>query len=194
VAFGLVLGAATGIPLGVVNVAVVEAATRAGRRAGAAIGAGGALADGVHAALAFAGLAPLLDRYERVRLALLALSAVVVIAYAAVVWRRPPLILSEPREAGRVEGRFLLGVSLTLPNPAALAAWVAVAGMLPSHSLGAAVGAAIGVAVGSAAWFVLLAHLAARRSLEGAGARRLSRILALALVSLAAFAILRELL
>src|SRR5262245_37306061 len=120
VVFGLVLGAATGIPLGVVNVAVVEAAMRAGRRTGAAIGAGGALADGVHAALAFAGLAPIITRHGGVRRALLAISVVVVCGYAAVVWRqRARPAPRDEREPPRSLWRaFGLGLSLTLPNPA----------------------------------------------------------------------------
>lgn len=85
-AAGAALGAATGIPLGVVNVALVEAAVRAGRRHATGIALGGALADGTHAALAFAGIAPLLP--PDLRRAMLALSAALVLAYALWVFRR----------------------------------------------------------------------------------------------------------
>ena len=85
-AAGAALGAATGIPLGVVNLALVEAAVRAGRRHATGIALGGALADGTIAALAFAGLAPLLP--PDLRRAMLFLSAAVVLGYAAWVWKK----------------------------------------------------------------------------------------------------------
>lgn len=53
---GVVLGVVTGLPIGVVNVAIVEAATRGERRFAIEIGLGGALADAVHAAIAFLGV------------------------------------------------------------------------------------------------------------------------------------------
>src|SRR5690606_22150843 len=52
-ALGVGLGAVTGMPIGVVNVAIVDAAVRGERRFATGIGIGGALADAGHAALAF---------------------------------------------------------------------------------------------------------------------------------------------
>jgi putative LysE/RhtB family amino acid efflux pump len=193
---GLVLGMATGIPLGVVNVAVVEAATRVSTRQATAIGLGGALADGVHASLAFAGIAPLLNRHPDVRRGMLLVCVVVVVVYAVMVWRRgnrPPAPSGRdtPRSLWRAVG---LGASLTLPNPAALASWVAVAAVVPHGRLSVGIAAAGGVTVGSAGWFALLARLAGRHALEGKAARRLARGFALLLIVLVAVAVIRELL
>ena len=55
------------------------------------------------------------------------------------------------------------GIVLTLPNPAALAAWVAVAAMIwPHASIAVAIAMAAGVGIGSAAWFAFLARLVSK--------------------------------
>ena len=196
-AAGAVLGAATGIPLGVVNVALVEAAVRAGRRHATGIALGGALADGTHAALAFAGLAPLLT--PDLRRAMLFLSAAVVLGYAIWITRRgvhstaqPSERYTAPRSPGFGRG-VVIGLGLTLPNPAALAAWVAVAGVVvPEASVAVGIAGAVGVAIGSAAWFALLARVAGTEAMRGRVARWLPRVVAVVLVGFVALAIVRE--
>lgn len=201
-AMGVGLGAATGVPLGVVNVSVVEAATRVGRGHATGIGLGGALADAVHAGLAFAGIAPWMGRHPAAMRVLAVASAAIVVGYAAWVWRGRTSRAGAPagpapaRRTG-VGGGIALGVALTLPNPAPLAAWIAVAGALWPHAtpeIGAA--AAAGVGVGSALWFALLAWLAARGAERARGAtvtRWLPRVVAVALVAIAAVAVARAL-
>src|SRR5205085_2773946 len=115
---GVSLGALTGLPLGVVNVAIVEAAARRGARAGSGIAIGGAHADGVHASLAFGGVGGAIIARPAARMILHAVAGVVLLAYAAVIWR------AKPREGAAREvpagfGRGVLaGVGLTLPNVA----------------------------------------------------------------------------
>jgi L-lysine exporter family protein LysE/ArgO len=195
-AAGAALGAATGIPLGVVNVALVEAAVRAGRRHATGIALGGALADGTHAALAFAGLAPLLS--PDLRRAMLFFSAAVVLAYA--IWitlRRSVQCTEEPARCNAPSspgfGRgVVIGIGLTLPNPAALAAWVAVAGVVvPGASVAVGIAGAVGVAIGSAAWFALLARVAGTETMRGRVARWLPRVVAVVLVGFVALALSR---
>jgi len=200
-AVGVVLGAATGIPLGVLNVALVEAAARVGPRHAAGIAIGGALADGTHALLAFAGLAPLLLADLVLRRFLLLLSAAIVLAYAALIVRRRPRF-TEPATVRTVTpsmhrypgfGRGVVaGLMLTLPNPAPLLAWVAVAGaVLPNAMLGAAAAGAIGVALGSGAWFLALARIARRGRLEGRAARVAPIVVAILLVAVVGVAVWR---
>lgn len=187
---GLILGAATGIPLGVVNVAVVEAATRGGARHAAAIGLGGALADGAHAFLAFAGLATLVT--DELRAPLLLVSATTILGYAALLLRRRGVApAARPPRAGR---GIAIGLALTLPNPAPLLAWVAVgAALVRSPDIAVAAAGALGVTLGSAAWFALLARLAARGRLDDRAARWLPRLVALALAAFALAALLQAL-
>jgi L-lysine exporter family protein LysE/ArgO len=195
-AAGAALGAATGIPLGIVNVALVEAAVRAGRRHATGIALGGALADGTHALLAFVGLAPLLT--PDLRRAMLAVSAAVVLGYALLILRRSVYDTDQRENRARPDRRpgfgrgVAIGVGLTLPNPAALAAWVAVAGVVvPEASVGVGIAGAVGVVIGSAAWFALLARVAGTEAMRGRVARWLPRVVAVVLVGFVAVAIAR---
>ena len=194
---GVVLGAATGIPLGVVNVALVEAAVRVGRRRALGIGLGGAAADAIHAALAFAGVAPLVARSAEALRWLTLVSAAAIVAYAIRVWRAGPAAPSlddGPPPPGTLRKGFALGLGLTLPNPAPLLAWIAVAGaVLPRASVATGLAGAAGVGLGSAAWFMALAHLASHGKLRGPIARWLPRAVAIVLVALAAAAAARTL-
>jgi threonine/homoserine/homoserine lactone efflux protein len=206
-AVGVALGALTGLPLGVVNVAIVEAAARRGARAASGIAVGGALADGVHAALAFGGVGHAIVARPAVRLALHAIAGVVLLAYAVVIWRAKaptgaardvpaPVSLRSARSSLDDRAGFgrgaLAGLGLTLPNVAALGAWIAVAAALPPTSVAAGLVTAAGVAAGSAAFFLALARLAARGSaLPSTPRRTLTRGVAVVLACLGVGAISR---
>ena len=87
---------------------------------------------------------------------------------------------------------FATGVSLTLPNPAALMAWTAVAAALfPAATTGEAIACALGVGVGSAVWFATLARIAERINL--ADRRWATRAVAAVLLALSVVAIVRVL-
>lgn len=180
---GLTLGIVTGMPLGVVNVAIVDAATHGRTRFAVGIGIGGAVADTVHSAIAFVGVGHVLSHYPTATRAFAIAAALVVAGYAVLAWRmRSHPAPATPRRYGVVTGLFL-----TLPNPAPLAAWVAVAGAVwPTIPRGSAVVLAAGVGVGSALWFTALARFIAGLPREHRVTRVLPRI---ALVLLAALAI-----
>jgi threonine/homoserine/homoserine lactone efflux protein len=100
-----------------------------------------------------------------------------------------PVLRTVPTGFGR---GVVIGLGLTLPNPAALAAWVAVAGVvMPRASVAVGVAGAVGVAIGSAAWFALLARIAGTEALRGRVARWMPRMVALLLVGFVAIAIAR---
>lgn len=159
-ALGVALGVVTGLPLGVVNVAVVATAATAGRAPATKIGLGGAVADGIHAACAFTGLAAIVAHRPRLG-AVLSLGAGALLILAAIATLRRGRATT-PTAPGVPTRPFWFGLALTLPNPAALTAWLAVAAALALPSLPAAVAAALGVALGSAAYFAALAAVAAR--------------------------------
>lgn len=147
---GLALGIVTGMPLGVVNVAIVDAAAQGRGRFAIGIGLGGGIADAIHSSIAFAGVGRLAATYARP----LAVGAGLVIIGYAVVARR---------FQRRMRGKhgLLTGLFLTLPNPAALAAWVAIASATwPTISTQNAIILGVGVGIGSAGWFASLARLA----------------------------------
>jgi threonine/homoserine/homoserine lactone efflux protein len=197
---GVGLGAITGLPLGVVNVAIVEAAGRGDDRgrSAAGIGVGGALADMVHAALAFGGVGRVIVARPAAAAVLHVIAGVILIAYAASVWRARTAgeAASDARRTRAVPASFgrgvLTGVGLTLPNPAALGAWIAVAAAMAPASTALGLVTAAGVGVGSAAWFVTLARLAARGVSSPVAPRRgLTRAVAIAIAVLGVAAIVR---
>jgi threonine/homoserine/homoserine lactone efflux protein len=149
---GLALGIVTGMPLGVVNVAIVDAATQGRARFAVGIGIGGGIADAIHSSIAFAGVGSLAASYSKP----LAVGAgIVIIAYALIARRFT-------RHAHGKHG-VVTGLLFTLPNPAALAAWVAIASATwPTISMADAIVVGAGVGIGSAAWFATLAHFARR--------------------------------
>lgn len=201
---GLGLGVVTGMPLGVINVAIVEAASTGRRRFARGLGTGGGAADAIHAMLAFAGTGRLVTAEPALVRVLAIGAAIAIIAYAVRAWRHRRIAdhaadhtaaldrgaAGDPdRDASAVRG-FAAGFLLTLPNPAALAAWVAVAASVwPDATPLEAAAIAAGVGAGSALWFALLARWIGR---VGQGRRdhpALQRIPQIALILLVAIAV-----
>src|SRR5258706_11337756 len=80
-AIGVAAGALTGVPIGPVNVAVIDAAYRHTFRRAIAVGLGGAVADGLYSALGVLGVTPVLRNYEYVSPILYAVSGIVLLVY-----------------------------------------------------------------------------------------------------------------
>jgi arginine exporter protein ArgO len=188
-ALGLGLGIATGMPLGVINVAIVDATIAGHRRFATGIGIGGALADAIHAALAFIGIGQLVTRRPDLVRVLAVAAAVLIVAYAIVSWRtkRVPVKRVDATSPRAV----LTGLLLTLLNPGALSAWVAVAALWPTTSLAEELILAAGVGVGSAAWFMVLAHLVSRVPREHRALRVIPKVALVALVAIAIVGVVR---
>src|SRR5688572_15401285 len=76
------------MPIGVVNVAIVDAASSGRRHFAIGLGLGGALADAIHAALAFVGVGRLItSRPELVR-GFAAAAAGLILGYVVWTWRQ----------------------------------------------------------------------------------------------------------
>ncbi len=166
-ALGLGLGVVTGMPLGVINVAIVDAALAGRRRFATGLGLGGALADTVHAGLAFVGVGRLVTARPDLVRGLAIGAAALILLYVTVSWRNARKVIADPGEEPVDRSSLLRGAGagyvLTLPNPGALAAWVAVAAALwPDASLAEALTLAIGVGIGSSVWFATLARVVSR--------------------------------
>lgn len=185
-ALGIGLGVVTGMPLGVVNVAVVDAAIAGRGRFATGIGIGGALADAVHSALAFVGVGQLVTARPAWTRGMAIAAALIIAGYAIAAWRArktpPP---PDARGATAVRG-VLAGTLLTLPNPAALAAWAAIAAAVwPAIATADALVLAAGVGVGSAAWFALLAKGSARVRVDHPARAYVPRVALALLVAIA---------
>ncbi len=213
--FGAGLGVATSMSPAVVNVSIVDAAAAGRRWFATGLGLGGAAADVVHAALAFAGVGGVVIADPRLVRGLAIGAAVVIVGYAAFAWRRRRGSRSsaaahrddaassdrgaaggEPSaRRGRQLGRgAITGLLLTLPNPAALGAWVAVAAAAwPGAAPSEAAVIAGGVGVGSAVWFTLLARWVSRVRRDHPVLAWIPRIALTALIAIAAIGVVRAL-
>ncbi|HLU65160.1 MAG TPA: LysE family transporter [Kofleriaceae bacterium] len=195
---GAAVGALTGIPIGPVNVAIIDAAYRHHLRRAIAVGLGGAAADMGYAALGILGLGPLLLAHPSVPPILYGVSGVVLVVYGILTVRAQPV---DPAGAGGAAevgrgwfwGGFLLGLALILLNPATLIAWVVIVGSaLAGASQGEGIAAAIGVGVGSAIWFTVVAHLADHgKKVLGKKVVWLTRIVGAALIGYGLFSMAR---
>jgi threonine/homoserine/homoserine lactone efflux protein len=168
---GALAGALTGVPIGPVNVAVIDAAYRHTLRRAIAVGFGGAIADALYAGLGVLGVTPILRTYPSVLTILYAVSGVILMVYGFLTARSQPPTPAAPTEAihpeesGVVNRRevrqgFTVGVALILLNPAAVVTWVVIMGsIIPDANTWEGIACAIGVFIGSWSWFSLVAYL-----------------------------------
>ncbi len=215
---GLALGAVGSVPLaGPISVLVLRRGVAGRTSEGRAAAAGAAVAEGIHAYLAFRGLSWIVVRWPQALIVSEIFGVAVLILAGVWLWLRPM-----PRSVGAVSdpdplppglGRLpwggrqgnpthlALGFLLTGANLSILLNWTAVLGVLSRfgyHPGGGADGLlfAVGVAIGIAVWFELALRLLARYRLRLAeGILRWStRAVAALLVSLGglgAFALVR---
>jgi arginine exporter protein ArgO len=190
---GLGLGVVTGMPLGVVNVAIVDAASTGRVRFATGVGIGGALADAVHAAVAAIGVGQLVLATPGLERWLAIGAAALILVYAVVAWRGKREQRAPSDDSSLARGA-LTGCVLTLPNPGALAAWVAVAAVLwPDATIVEAFVFGTGVGIGSAIWFAALARWVGRVRADHPALAIVPRIALVALVALAGIGVARAL-
>jgi threonine/homoserine/homoserine lactone efflux protein len=192
-AIGLALGVVTGIPLSVANVAIVDAAIAGRRRFAFGMSFGVATADTVHATLAFIGVGRLVTARPGLVKGMAIAAAILIVTYAIVAWRARPEH-RPPDDNSRAIHGYATGLTLTLPNPLALAAWVAVAtSILPDASIAEAGAVAAGVGIGSAAWFVALARWVANIRQDHPALRIVPRAALIVIVGIAGIGVWRAL-
>lgn len=166
---GMAIGALTGVPIGPVNVAVIDAAFRHTMRRAFAVGFGGAVADGIYAAAGILGVGPWLNAHPSVRAGLYVVSGIALLIYGVLTARTQP-VAAAPADTAHVApakneiwSGFTVGALLIILNPAALLTWVVIVGAyLGTATRIEGLGAAVGVFAGSLGWFVLVAWLTHR--------------------------------
>lgn len=194
---GALIGALTGVPIGPVNVAVIESAYRHHLRRAIAVGAGGACADCLYAFLGVVGVGPILRAHPGVPPILYAISGVVLILYGALTLRTQPAVLAdvdaprEPPSAGSMWTGFVVGVALILMNPAAIITWVVIVGSFLAEATRAeGVTAAFGIGAGSFLWFAFVAYLSDRgKRVLGAKMVWVTRTVGILLIAYGAFSL-----
>jgi threonine/homoserine/homoserine lactone efflux protein len=201
---GVLAGAITGVPIGPVNVAVIDAAYRHTLRRALATGLGGASADCLYSALGVLGVTPVLQTYPSVLTVLYAVSGVVLLVYGFLTARSQPVQPAHPSDASIVvppppnemwQG-FSVGLFLILLNPAAIVTWVVIMGSMISEVTSSpptpveGIICAIGVFAGSFGWFSLVAYLTQKgKHVLGEKAAWIPRVVGFALMVYAVYLI-----
>lgn len=168
---GLLSGFFISIPVGPINVTILNEAARRGFRYGFFIGLGSALMELLYCALGFTTFSQWLDtRFWRAALQLISF---MVIGVLGVKYLLIPALPATNPTVERVEHRlhphhaFTIGFVRTLGNPAVLLFWITVAATFVSHrwvdnTWSAKAEFIVGVAAGCLAWFTLISLGASR--------------------------------
>jgi putative LysE/RhtB family amino acid efflux pump len=192
---GALIGAVTGVPIGPVNVAIIQSAYRHHVKRAIAVGLGGALGDFFYALLGILGLGQVIDAHPLLPPVLYGVSGVVLIIYGVVTVRSRP-VDPTARGAAAADVRYFwsglgLGAMLILLNPAALIAWIVVVGSaLAGVEFVDGIAAAVGIFVGSMSWFTLVAYLADHgKKVLGEKALWITRVVGFLLVCFGVFSL-----
>jgi threonine/homoserine/homoserine lactone efflux protein len=182
---GILAGALTGVPIGPVNVAVIDASYRHTFRRAIAVGLG-------------------LRTYPNVLTIIYAVSGVVLLVYGFLTARSQPVAPAAPPvhdehapsehsmafRRREIKQGFTLGVALILLNPAAVVTWVVIMGsIIPDTSTSwDGLACAIGVLLGSFGWFALVAYLTQKgKHVLGEKAAWIPRLVGVALMIYAVY-------
>ena len=191
---GIAAGALTGVPIGPVNVAVIDAAYRHTLRRAIAVGLGGACADGLYSGLGVLGVTPRLKMYPSIPPILYAVSGVVLLIYGFFTARSQPVTpaqtdVAAARPDNEMWSGFRVGLLLIVLNPAAIVTWVVIMGtMIPEASTINGIFCSAGVMLGSFGWFTLVAYLTRKgKHVLGDKAAWIPRVVGIALMFYAVY-------
>ncbi len=163
---GAVAGAVTGVPIGPVNIAVIDTAYRHHLKRAIAVALGGAIADLFYALLGVLWFGPLVVTRPHIPPILYAISFLPLVIYGISILRSKPadpsrVSSTDTGQKGYFWSGFGLGMALILLNPSTLLAWVVILGTwMSEENRNSGIAAALGVGAGSFCWFALVAWLA----------------------------------
>jgi threonine/homoserine/homoserine lactone efflux protein len=165
---GLFSGFLISIPVGPINLAIINEGAKRGFKWGVLIGFGAIAMDIIYCGIAFAGFSGLFTtRLLRATIELLSFLALI---YLGIKYLRATELPATSKSLELVEHKlhphtaFMIGFVRVLGNPAVLLFWITLSASFMSHdwiantwaSKGACV---IGMATGAFSWFVLLSFL-----------------------------------
>jgi threonine/homoserine/homoserine lactone efflux protein len=203
---GVAAGALTGVPIGPVNVAVIDAAYRHTLRHAIAVGLGGACGDLLYSGLGVMGVTPVLQSNETAVHVIYAISGIALLVYGFLTVRSQPV---SPAQSGTDLPRataepwqatwhgFRVGLALIVLNPAAIVTWVVVISRMPvineADTLQGLLFAS-GVFAGSWGWFSLVAYLTQKgKHVFGEKAAWIPRVIGVGLMGYATYLLVQAL-
>jgi len=165
------LGLAIAAPIGPTSMTAIRRGLATGAWAAFWVGMGAALTDFFYIAATYAGFTPVLERVPGLKTILYIAGAIVLarIAYSAIrdalTGAGAPVIANGDAAVIRREhwtSLLLLGIGVTLVNPATITYWLSVGGAfvatnLVERSFAGPAGAMLAIWAGSALWFTILA-------------------------------------
>jgi threonine/homoserine/homoserine lactone efflux protein len=200
IVIGVLAGALTGVPIGPVNVAVIDASYRHTLRRALAVGLGGACGDLLYSALGVLGVTPIVETYPSVESVLYAVSGLLLLVYGFITARSQPPAAATPSVEGEpapaaLDPRremwqgFTVGLALIVLNPAAIVTWVVLMGpLIPKATYPDGIACALGVFCGSFGWFSLVAYLTHRgKHVLGEKAAWIPRVIGIGLMLYAVY-------
>lgn len=165
---GAIGGALSGVPIGPVNVAVIDTACRHHLKRAIAVALGGALADMGYALLGILWFGPLVKSHPSIPPILYAFSGIALLVYGVITFRARPIDTSKVSSDSNADESYFwsgfgLGIALILLNPATLLAWVIFLGSwMADVDRAGGIAAGLGIGVGSFIWFSGVGFLADR--------------------------------
>ncbi len=160
---GLIIGIAISIPIGPINVTVISRALKKGFSNAFAVGLGASVMDFIYCGAALLGLSAFVHKIE-VNIIFQAIGFILLI-YLGIrdISTRPDSFRYENdiQQNGKIRGAFFVGVFMYVSNPALVAFWITLSGVVQSTGSlidGIADGAlfTLGVGFGTVLWYYLL--------------------------------------
>jgi len=170
---GIICGFVVSVPVGPVNLTVINQALRNGFSRAFHVGLGAIFAETIYATLLMAGHSSVLDKpHVRDLLRVIAVVVIVGVGIRALFFKPEKLQLSEAA-AERMDERwhhpqaFLLGFILTISNLMLVVLWATLSAVLFARDwvqpeITSRATCSVGVFVGGTAWFALLAYFVSR--------------------------------
>ena len=168
---GLITGFIVSIPVGPINVTIINEGARRGFRWGVLIGLGAVLMEMIYCAFGFAGFSQLFE--NRIIRAIAELASFIVMLVLGWKYLLAKTVPDHNRLEERIEEKlhphsaFMIGFIRVLVNPAVLLFWIAMAATFISHgwvttTWPSKMTCVAGVGAGAFLWFLLLSYAVSR--------------------------------
>jgi threonine/homoserine/homoserine lactone efflux protein len=172
---GLVTGFLASIPVGPINITIINEGARKGFHWAVFIGMGAVAMDIIYCGVSFAGFSSLLD--SQVAKATMELLSFVLMVFLGVKYLRLHSIPATNKSVAMVEDRlhphsaFMTGFVRVLGNPGVLLMWITISATFISHdwvddTWYSKTACVLGVGLGAAAWFFLVSYIVSRKHKE----------------------------